>query len=207
MDVIYVLLTLKDYGVFKHALKIKIKFVSFKLPLVDVFPSKKYVIEGEEYILTPIKLKIDVKSNCSLFKSCKKTKYASQVSAMKNAIGFTSFQGAQAYVKQPVYVEFEYTNNEGIMDEFENCNIDMTGKTKFHGYDYNGPCECNSCEDKCVYETSSKNISILNGLSIVRILYIYFWVIVITVALLLYKGYSHLNNKRKKSVENSLVEA
>jgi hypothetical protein len=42
--------------------------------------------------LFKIKLHLNKKMNCDLFNSCRKTKYANQLAAMSNAIGFTTFQ-------------------------------------------------------------------------------------------------------------------
>ena len=94
---------------------------------------------------------------------------------MGNAMGFTTFQGAQAYIRQPVYLEFNYTTTqkEGPIDiKFENCDYNITGNT-FHDYPISKNCECNSCEARCTYSPYSKDIAVLNGINGIRILYIY----------------------------------
>jgi len=53
---------------------------------------EQFVIDKKNYTLLMIDMKINSQMNCKLFNSCKKTKYASQVAAMSNAIGFTTFQ-------------------------------------------------------------------------------------------------------------------
>ena len=50
------------------------------------------MVDGNNKTLRELNLTINSNTNCDLFKSCKKTKYATQVSAMSNAIGFTTFQ-------------------------------------------------------------------------------------------------------------------
>ena len=170
---------------------------------VSVSPAKEYIIDGKKIQLVPINFKINKSSNCALFKSCKKTKYASQVSAMSNAIGFTTFQGAQAYIRQPVYIQFEYVEEGGLNTNFDNCDYNLTGKDKYFDYPILGKsCECNSCEAKCKFEASDKYISVLNGISIINIVYIYTLVILITVLFYLFKDYKQRvkeESLRKKS--------
>jgi len=57
-----------------------------------------FVIDKKNYTLLMIDMKINSQMNCKLFNSCKKTKYASQVAAMSNAIGFTTFQVFLYYI-------------------------------------------------------------------------------------------------------------
>lgn len=135
-------------------------------------------------------MKLNANSNCNLFKSCKKTKYASQVSAMGTAAGFTTFQGAEAHLRQPVYIEFEYPDEGGIVIDFENCDYDNGGKTTFHDFPYGGNCECNACDALCSYDPSTTNIAVLNGINPVKILLVLAFVICLTVMLLLFKDYS-----------------
>lgn len=50
------------------------------------------IVPRANHTLFKIKLHLNNKMNCDLFNSCKKTKYANQLTAMSNAIGFTTFQ-------------------------------------------------------------------------------------------------------------------
>jgi hypothetical protein len=50
------------------------------------------LVPRQNKTLFKIKLYLNNKMNCDLFNSCKKTKYANQLTAMSNAIGFTTFQ-------------------------------------------------------------------------------------------------------------------
>jgi hypothetical protein len=150
---------------------------------------KEFIIDGKAKDLLPMTMKLNSSSNCLLFKSCKKTKYASQVSAMANAIGFTSFQGAQAYVRQPVFIYFEYPEKGGFEIDFENCDYDNKGKTELHGFPYSGNCACNSCEALCKYDPYSTSVAALNGINLLRIVYIYSFIICITVLICLYKDH------------------
>lgn len=156
--------------------------------------------------LLPMTMKLNSGSNCTLFKSCKKTKYASQVSAMANAIGFTSFQGAQAYIRQPVFIYFEYPDKEGFKIDLENCDYDNKGGLALHGFPYSGNCECNSCEALCKYDPYSTSVAALNGINPLRIVYIYGFIICITVLICLIKDYLQSKKEylaKKSSISNT----
>ena len=56
------------------------------------------VIDNVKYTLLHVNMTLNQEMNCQLFNSCKKTKYASQVAAMNNAVGFISFQVIILYV-------------------------------------------------------------------------------------------------------------
>lgn len=60
--------------------------------LVDLGGTTSIEVDGENKTLRIANVTINKKTNCDLFNSCKKTKYATQVTAMSNAIGFTTFQ-------------------------------------------------------------------------------------------------------------------
>jgi hypothetical protein len=59
---------------------------------VNVGDYEDVVIDNVKYTLLDVNMTLNQEMNCQLFNSCKKTKYASQVAAMNNAIGFISFQ-------------------------------------------------------------------------------------------------------------------
>ncbi len=169
---------------------------------------REFTIEGKEIPLLPQTLKLNSASNCVLFKSCKKTKYASQVSAMANAIGFTSFQGAQAYIRQPVFIYFEYPEKGGFEIDFNGCDYDNKGEKSLHGFPYSGNCECNSCEALCEYDPYSTSVAALNGINVLRIVYIYTFIICLTVLICLFKDHYQskkqyeLNIKKKNSISD-----
>ena len=50
------------------------------------------IVPRANHTLFKINLHLNNKMNCDLFKSCKKTKYATQLTSMGNAVGFTTFQ-------------------------------------------------------------------------------------------------------------------
>jgi hypothetical protein len=50
------------------------------------------VIDNVKYTLLLVNMELNNNMNCDLFNSCKKTKYATQVQSMGNAVGFISFQ-------------------------------------------------------------------------------------------------------------------
>jgi hypothetical protein len=59
---------------------------------VNVTGLRNFTIDKEIKELLVVNLTLNTQSNCDLFKSCKKTRYASELPLLNNAIGFTSFQ-------------------------------------------------------------------------------------------------------------------
>ncbi len=53
---------------------------------------KNFTIDNEIKTLLVVNLTLNRDMNCEIFKSCKKTRYASELPLLSNAIGFTSFQ-------------------------------------------------------------------------------------------------------------------
>ncbi len=66
--------------------------ISNFLILVEMGNLTTMIVDGFPKVLRIVNLTMNKVTNCDLFKSCKKTKYATQVTAMGNAIGFTTFQ-------------------------------------------------------------------------------------------------------------------
>ena len=60
--------------------------------LVSVQGLQNFTIDKEEKTLLVVNLTLNKAMNCDIFKSCKKTRYASELPLLSNAIGFTSFQ-------------------------------------------------------------------------------------------------------------------
>ena len=59
---------------------------------MNVVGLRNYTIDKEIKELLVVNLTLNSDTNCDLFKSCKKTRYASELPILNNAIGFTSFQ-------------------------------------------------------------------------------------------------------------------
>lgn len=78
---------------------------------------------------------------CSLYESCKKCSYTTQVLDMQSPHGFAQFQGYSAITYGKTWVTFKLDNTpDYALDiEMEKCN---SNKTKIWGYD-TVPCSCN----------------------------------------------------------------
>lgn len=78
---------------------------------------------------------------CSLYESCKKCPYTTQVSAMQSAHGFAQFQGFNAISYGKTWITFKFFNTtEYALDlEMAKCNVN---ETSIWGYD-SVPCSCN----------------------------------------------------------------
>lgn len=154
---------------------------------MEVGEHKNFTIRDKVYELLILNMTIDTTSNCELFNSCKKTKYASQVTAMNNAIGFTSFQGTEAYQKSPVFIQMKYEKDKGLKFDNDKCGMDLTGKKIHRGYTVEGNCACNACEEKCVYDADVNRMEIMEGFNALTVALVYVFVILVSVVIYLLK--------------------
>ena len=145
-----------------------------------------YTIDGKTYLLRDINFSITDDANCALFHSCQKTKFVAQVPSMGNAIGFTNFQGINAYSKMPVYITMKIDNEKGLYYDNDVCNITVPTNGSIRGYENNINCSCNSCGDLCDYNTKV-GISFMNGVNAWLIAGVYVFVFVATILLFFYK--------------------
>lgn len=153
-----------------------------------------YTIDGEVKLLRDITFYIKDDTNCQLFQSCKKTKFVAQVPSMGNAIGFTNFQGINAYTKCPVYVTMEIDDQRGLNYSIDNCSIEVPSNGNISGYLNNSACSCNSCEYKCNFEVDT-SLPFMNGSNIGLIIGCYIFVFVATIGLFFYKKTVGENDK------------
>lgn len=155
---------------------------------IEIGNLTNYVIDGKEYELRDITFYLNDDTNCELFKSCKKTKFVAQVPSMGNAIGFTNFQGINAYSKIPVYVTMKIDNERGLKYDNDVCNLEVPSSQIVRGYKNISSCTCNTCEYSCNYDFDS-SISFTNGMNITLIIVFYIFVFIATICLFFYKKY------------------
>lgn len=173
-----------------------------------------YTIDGTVHELRDITYYISDDTNCDLFKSCKKTKFVAQVPSMGNAIGFTNFQGINAYTKTPAYVTMKVDNSRGLVFEVDRCgrNVSDTGYIRGYGC---GPkeeglpdngnctvCSCNSCDDRCDYNIDA-SVAYMNGANPGLIAGCYVFVLIATIALFFYKKHSNKDESRPSDIRYS----
>lgn len=168
---------------------------------VQVGNLTNYTIDGKVYQLRDINYSITDEANCALFHSCKKTKFVAQVPSMGNAIGFTNFQGINAYTKMPVYITMKIDNENGVTWDNDPCDLDVPSNGDIRGYKGNKNCTCNSCEHRCKYD-SSVSIPITNGLNLWLIIGFYIFVAVATAGLFFYKKYGSKDNNEYERPSN-----
>ena len=113
------------------------------------------MVDGNNKTLRMLNLTINTEANCDLFNSCKKVKYVTQVSAMGNAIGFTTFQvfkifiiankGTEAYRKSQIIMFTKYSQKNGMIFKNDQCDlkIPLSNRTRY-GFEDLGNCTCNS---------------------------------------------------------------
>jgi len=140
--------------------------------------------------------------NCELFNSCKKTKYASQVVAMSNAIGFTTFQGTEAYRKAPIFINIDYVDKGGLSFPIDTCNTTAVNGTH-RGYHVDGDCPCNSCDKSCYYD-SKTSLPILEGFSLVTVMLFYLIVVICTFVIYICKCVYKRNHPDESSRSSSI---
>lgn len=144
--------------------------------------------------------------NCDLFSSCKKTKYASQVSAMNNAIGFTTFQGTEAYRKTPIFINMDYTKEGGLSFDVDKCDtVPEDGKT-LRGFPFSEECKCNTCQNACNYTVSS-TLAVMYGFNVMLVVLVLVGVFIATLGIFFLKKchkkkYPHLRSKSSSFATN-----
>ena len=170
---------------------------------IEVGNITKYTIDGKVYDLRDITYYLNDDTNCELFKSCKKTKFVAQVPSMGNAIGFTNFQGINAYSKTPVYVTMKIDNERGLVYDNDQCNLQIPENQTVRGYKNISRCSCNSCELNCNYDFDS-SVGVLNGINTTLIISFYAFVLVATILLFFYRkkcGKNENNNRFEQNIE------
>ncbi len=161
-----------------------------------------FEIEKVNYTLLVIEMNVNSKMNCELFNSCKKTKYASQVVAMGNAIGFMSFQGTESYRKAPIFISMNFTKEKGLDYPIDTCDTKpVDGKVR--GFYVEDTCKCNSCEKSCQYNIKT-SFPIFEGFSILTVGIFYVFVIIFTFVISLCKSYYKRTNPDAHSRTSSL---
>ena len=159
---------------------------------VELGDVTKYIIDGKEYILRDINYYLNESTNCKLFNSCKKTKFAATYPSMGNAIGFTNFQGIKAYLNIPAYISMKIGNDSGL--EYDPCNLKVPENKTVRGYTNVTECSCNTCESSCNYAFNT-SISVLNGVNWPLIVLFYLLVLVVTICLFCYRKHQKTKNK------------
>ncbi len=149
-----------------------------------------------------IQIKMNRKMNCDLFGSCKKTKYASQVVAMGNAIGFTTFQGTESYRKAPIFITMNYLKEGGLDFPIDPCDTKpVDGKVRdFYVED---TCKCNSCDRACHYDIKT-SFPVLKGFSFFTVGLFYLFVIFFTAIIYVSKLYYTRKNPKDHSRSSSV---
>jgi len=140
--------------------------------------------------------------NCDLFNSCKKTKYASQVVAMSNAIGFTTFQGTEAYRKAPIFINLDYEKDRGLDYDIDLCNTTSVNNM-WRGFHVDEDCKCNSCEKSCFYSAKA-SLPVLEGFSLITVAVIYLTVLILTIIIYICKCVYKKNNPTDSSRSSSI---
>ena len=161
----------------------------------------RYSFDGKERTLLDLTFTLNEDMNCKLFQSCKKTKFAAQVPAMSNALGFTNFQGVNAYTKTAVYINILTDKEKGLTYDIHTCDEKPIDKM-IDGIPIKNYCSCNSCGQLCNY-TLTSSTPVLEGLSWTLIGVFYLCVIIATVGIFFAKKYC--GGKQVENRENSLL--
>lgn len=165
---------------------------------LEEFGIHNHTIGNKTIPLLDLKFHLNEEMNCNLFKSCKKTKFAAQVPAMGNAVGFTTFQGVNAYTKIAVYIEIiiEKSKDNSLFYEIDPCDTKPDANMEVRGIKIKSECTCNSCDLKCNYELGSTT-PVLEGLNLLIVGLFYLFVIISTIIIFFLKRYAE--NKRKQN--------
>ena len=165
---------------------------------LKVIGYSNHTFNHETKRLLDLDLTINEDTNCKLFQSCKKTKFAAQVPAMGNAVGFTNFQGINAHTKNDVFIKVSVANEGGLTYNPSSCDTQPDAEGKVEGIKIGGPCTCNSCASVCNY-TLSSSIPVLEGLSYKLVGGFYATVVVLSIVIFVVKNAMRKNKIKEKS--------
>lgn len=105
---------------------------------------------GEKVWVQKVVLYVESSTACKLFKSCERTSYAAQVSAMQTTAGFLNFQGTNAIEDGTQSIEIRFTDDKDkglFIPDLDTC--DKAIPSDYLGFNVTSNCTCNSCELKC----------------------------------------------------------
>jgi hypothetical protein len=103
---------------------------------------------GQPVFAVPLNFTITDDLACSVFSSCRKTNFISQLSQTQTSHGFFIFLGENSVTQSNNYIIMNF-NNSGMDFQPHSCNATFPdGKDDF-GYKVNKTCYCNNCQDAC----------------------------------------------------------
>ena len=163
---------------------------------ISVIGLREHKIGKETKILLDMNFTLNEDMNCELFQSCKKTKFAAQVPAMSNAIGFMNFQGVNAYTKTPAFIQILTSKEGGLKYPIRPCEYDPKDKI-VDGIPIKEFCTCNSCAKRCDFSLTSQT-PVMEGLNGIVIICFYGFVVVATICIFYFKNY--YSNKKEGQI-------
>ncbi|CAD8125014.1 unnamed protein product [Paramecium sonneborni] len=155
-----------------------------------------------------VTLRIHPQVACDVYSSCKRTNFASQVSAMQTPGGFFTFQAEQGVSSSLQLIAIEFSeSNSLIMPDMDNCNQTFQqaadGKTYDpYNFEIKKPCGCNTCEDSC---DSEKNLyqqpGVFYGFEWQYVLFAWGWAILFAIGFTVYRQCIKKNNTIQQEEE------
>lgn len=149
---------------------------------------------GVEVYVQQIYLTVESETACKLFESCKRTPYASQLSALQSPAGFLNFQGTNAIdAHQIIYVEFTEEKTKGLyIEDVDNCSVVLPpAEETYRGFKTVSNCSCNSCESQCTGTSYYKPNPVMYGFNYELVFWVWGGVTVAIVGLTLLRHYKN----------------
>lgn len=125
---------------------------------------------------------VESSTACALFKSCMRTAFAAQVSAMQNPAGFLTFQGTNAIEDGCQSIEIRFTDDKtkGLyIPDLDGC--DKTLNETYRGFEHLHNCSCNSCDSLCGGPDIYVPTPVMEGFNYVLVASVWGGVVVISV--------------------------
>lgn len=158
---------------------------------------------GKNVTVLNVTFKISPDTACTMYQSCKKTPYVSQVSAMNSAEGLLNFLGSNAVATGLEKITMIYSNNASdtpLNVTLHGCNETYYLKDQY-GYPISKNCTCNNCETACgtSQDIIIPDMDVMDGFDSTVIIAFYCALVGETLVCLISRRFFKSERKRKNS--------
>jgi len=148
---------------------------------------------------------------CSLFQSCSKISFLTEISAGGSALGFFTFLFDRGVIESYTKVDMQVVNQGGLafVTEPHICNATFPDGRDEFGYEIPGTCPCNFCQDACEPLNYVTYGSVTDGFSSGKVILAYLFAILLTIGVTFLKSFkkNRIENGRRGSNQRNLIDS